>query len=328
MAKIIKKNSNFLLWVFLPSLLFVVSVFGIHLISTPGLGQGAPVCSVPADCNSMDTNPCRQFDCVNSLCQETGINLGNSLCGLCGQCGNGVCEPSLGEDSLCNGVGQDCTSPATGAICASTVPCGGATRDFCCPNNCSGDPQNANSFDIDCACCGDSLPGIGELCDPAGSTCTVPGGTTGGGTCNAQCQCASNCGDGNLDAGEQCDPPNGTTCDANCQTIAPICGNGVLDPGEDCEGTTCNFTNTDGTIIPGACVACQCLPECRSEGSGCGDDGTSGSGVCFSGTGGTTGGVSLIPVGVQAGVLAQWLAAFAIPGAAFVGLKVRRRFKK
>src|SRR4030095_15973779 len=173
-----------------------------------------------------------------------------------------------------------------------------------------------------------SPPGTGELCDPSGSTCTVPGGLTGGGTCNTQCQCITNCGDGNIDPGEQCDPPNGTTCDANCQTIPAVCGNGIVEGTEQCDGTTCHFTNTDGTIIPGVCQACVCIPECQTEGSGCGDDGTTGSGVCFSGTGGATGGSSLIPMGVHTGVLAQWLAAFAIPGVAFVGVKVRRRFKK
>jgi hypothetical protein len=33
---------------------------------------------------------------------------------------------------------------------------------------------------------------------------------------------ASTCGDGILDVGEECDPPNGSTCDINCQNFVPL----------------------------------------------------------------------------------------------------------
>jgi len=37
------------------------------------------------------------------------------------------------------------------------------------------------------------------------------------------------CGDGVVNPPEQCDPPNGVTCDQNCQLIIPpFCGNGIL----------------------------------------------------------------------------------------------------
>lgn len=54
------------------------------------------------------------------------------------------------------------------------------------------------------------------------------------------------CGDGVVEAGEQCDPPDGTTCDQQCQSIPIVCGNGIVQPGETCE-------------IPGAylCQNCQ-----------------------------------------------------------------------
>jgi cysteine-rich repeat protein len=61
------------------------------------------------------------------------------------------------------------------------------------------------------------------------------------------------CGNGVLEAGEGCDPPDGTTCNDACQPIAqPVCGNGVLEAGEGCDppdGTTCND-------------ACQPIPYC------------------------------------------------------------------
>jgi hypothetical protein len=53
---------------------------------------------------------------------------------------------------------------------------------------------------------------------------------------------APKCGDGHLDPGEQCDPPNGTTCLAGCSLP---CGNGLIEPGEQCDppdGITCSAT--------------------------------------------------------------------------------------
>lgn len=50
------------------------------------------------------------------------------------------------------------------------------------------------------------------------------------------------CGDGHLDPGEQCNPPNGTTCLDGCSLP---CGDGLIEPGEDCDppdGTTCSAT--------------------------------------------------------------------------------------
>jgi len=68
---------------------------------------------------------------------------------------------------------------------------------------------------------------------------------------NADVNCTSTavCGNNVVEAngGEQCDPPNGTTCDSKCQNIALKCGNGIVQPtnNEQCDppnGTTCNAT--------------------------------------------------------------------------------------
>jgi len=106
--------------------------------------------------------------------------------------------------------------------------------------------------------------------------------------CVADAGCRpSTCGDGILDRNrEWCDPPDGTTCDAQCQFIH-ACGNGVVDAaaGEDCEppGTAscddaCRFVHTcgDGVIEAGE--------ECDGQ-DGCGPDCTLPRAVCceFSG---------------------------------------------
>lgn len=61
---------------------------------------------------------------------------------------------------------------------------------------------------------------------------------------------APDCGNGQLDPGEQCDPPNGTSCLEGC---GRPCGNGLLDPGEQCDppdgmtcSASCQFVYFDG----------------------------------------------------------------------------------
>lgn len=67
------------------------------------------------------------------------------------------------------------------------------------------------------------------------------------------------CGDGVLDAGEECDDGNlmdGDGCSANC-TITPYCGDGVLDAGEECD---------DGNNVDGDDCSAVCTIEYGGEG--------------------------------------------------------------
>jgi cysteine-rich repeat protein len=122
-----------------------------------------------------------------------------------------------------------------------------------------------------------------------------------------------------VDPGEQCDDGNtvsGDGCSSTCQNEA-VCGNGILEPGEECDDG--NLSNND------ACSSlCQTL--CVVEGSGCNDSGPD---VCAN-NGGLTlggGGASLVPMVIHPTVLAQWIAAFAVPGTVFAGLRMRRKKK-
>jgi uncharacterized protein (TIGR03382 family) len=105
--------------------------------------------------------------------------------------------------------------------------------------------------------CGDGYLNLttGEQCDD---------GPTGSLDCTPSCT-ASVCGDGyvNVIAGEQCD--GGPACDAWCQVTS--CGNGVVDAGEDCDdgnhatgdgcSATCHveagYTCVDAAGLPAAC---------------------------------------------------------------------------
>ncbi len=88
--------------------------------------------------------------------------------------------------------------------------------------------------------CGNGTVGTGEQCDP-------PNGTT----CDSSCLQIPVCGNNTVEApagpylAEQCDPPNGTTCSATCQNLAVVCGDGIVQAGEQCDppnGTTCSAT--------------------------------------------------------------------------------------
>jgi hypothetical protein len=77
---------------------------------------------------------------------------------------------------------------------------------------------------------GDPAPACGNLRLDPGEECDPPDRST----CAADCQRVIQCGDGFVDQGETCDPPDGLTCDAFCHVI-PTCGNGRIDPGEQCD---------------------------------------------------------------------------------------------
>lgn len=127
----------------------------------------------------------------------------------------------------------------------------------------------------------DTVPG----CTPGAQTaCACPNGVEGIQVCASdgrslgECDCGGipdTCGDGNVDAGEECDDGN-TTNDDDCSNACttPICGDGIIQAGEDCDdqGATGEFD--------------ECPDNCQNGGTG----GAGGGGVGGGGTGGAGGG--------------------------------------
>ncbi|MBI4450767.1 hypothetical protein HY642_02215 [Candidatus Woesearchaeota archaeon] len=103
------------------------------------------------------------------------------------------------------------------------------------------------------AVCGNGRVETGEECDP-------PNGVT----CDANCRrIEQRCGDGIVQSPEQCDPPNGVTCDSNCMRIEIKCGDGVIQPPETCEppGGTCATASGVGTCS-NDCKVCSIAAPC------------------------------------------------------------------
>ena len=93
--------------------------------------------------------------------------------------------------------------------------------------------------------CGNGALDAGEECDD--------GARVGGDGCSATCRLEV-CGNGNLDPGEECDDANvtpGDGCDATC-IREPVCGDGVLAGAEECD---------DGNLESGDGCSTACLLE-------------------------------------------------------------------
>jgi hypothetical protein len=224
-----------------------------------------------ADCSA---NPCHTIcgnlcDCGNGTIDfleqcDTGIQgcQTGAVCGVAGTtrecacintCGNGTVD--AGEQ--CDGTDSGTTCDALGFADADAVPC---TR-------CAFDTSVC-----DVGRCGDGIraPRNDEVCDGADvgtETCVTRGFTRGTLACRNDCAgfdtsgcVVGRCGDGILDAGEQCDLGAGNSnapdaaCRTNCHT--PRCGDGITDPlrNEQCD----DGNQSNGDPCRNGCVRATC----------------------------------------------------------------------
>lgn len=102
--------------------------------------------------------------------------------------------------------------------------------------------------------CGNGALNAGEECDSSSKGCKL------GESCTSSCKCKNLCGNGELENGEQCDGSKHQCakdheCNSKCQCI-PKCGNGKKDTGEECDTPT--FQCRAGYD----CKQCKCILQC------------------------------------------------------------------
>jgi len=193
------------------------------------------VCSNPAKANGAacnDNNACTQSDtCQSGTC--TGAN--PITCSASDQCHDpGVCNPASGT----------CSNPAkpNGSVCNDNNLC--TQSDTCQSGTCTGASPVTCSASDQCHVAGTCDSATGTCSNPNapdGTSCTLNGST---GIC-ATGACTL-CGNGTINAGEECDDGNtvgGDGCSATCRR-------------EESEpNNTCNVANTitlSGTPLSGS----------------------------------------------------------------------------
>ena len=227
----------------------------------------------------------------NLTCLPDCGGFDTSGCSAPTTCGNGMIDGS----ELCDG------SNLGGATCA-TILGEGSSGYLGCNKNCS---EFDTSYCSAPTTCGNGKIDSGETCDgallPNGSSCeTVVGaGSTGNLSCAANCYAfdrssctaASTCGNGILEAGEECDGNNfnGKTCDTligagsrgslvcnNCKinsdncSAASTCGNNIIDGNDVCDGNALNGATCASIVGDGASGTITCRDNCAGyDISGC-----------------------------------------------------------
>ena len=176
--------------------------------------------------------------CDKGTAGNTGAYGGcKSTCALAPYCGDGIKQANEGcDDGKNDGSYGTCTS-----VCQLGAYCGDGKLDAAAGEQCDLGAQNqSNPYGKDlCATtcklapyCGDHAvnASFNEKCDDGALN-----SNSAAGVCKLDCSGYNSppttCGNGKLDAGEQCDPPGGT-CDARCRFK---CGNGIKDSGEACD---------------------------------------------------------------------------------------------
>lgn len=141
-----------------------------------------------------------------------------------------------------------------------------------------GNLEDGDGCDSDCiaefVCGDDEVTDPFEECEPpgTGTVCSLEDYATDPATCGCDSACLYKvCGNEVVQEGEECDPPNGLTCDDTCHRDVDPCTECLLQiaPGQYCDAETWfNGSENPADIFAVGCLedeACSNLWECERE---------------------------------------------------------------
>ncbi|MCC6850278.1 MAG: hypothetical protein IT294_17440 [Deltaproteobacteria bacterium] len=223
----------------------------------------AGVCDVAESCTgSAAACPADVFQPAATMCRSAvGVcDAAENCTGNAADCPADVVQPAA---TVCRAAAGDCDVAETCNGSSTTCPSDGFANagapctdgDFCTqPDSCDG----SGACDGPAVDCDDQNPCTNEVCDSqaGGFLCVY---TNNG-------SCSPNCGNGVLDSGETCDPPNlavdPLTNQIECRLDCTSCGDGVVQANdqETCDdGNTVSGCRTDKPQKP----LDDCLNSCR-----------------------------------------------------------------
>jgi len=235
---------------------------GAETCTASTCAAGTPPCTASQSCDE-NGDFCFVEACDHDGTCESGENCENCaddcIEGGAGGCGNGVCEPSLGEDCL------SCSADCRGRQ-------GGSPKGrFCCgdgagstPVNCSDSRCTSDGFACSATipvpyCCGDTTCSGAESSCSCGLDCGAPVGEAG--------RCAND-EDDDCDGLVDCLDPQ---CTGDPACAGPTCdGDGNCEPGENCTncGNDCS-SRSGGKPATRYCCGDGIVQSAEGNGSIC-----------------------------------------------------------
>jgi cysteine-rich repeat protein len=208
-------------------------------------------------CENDCTFTCKPGDPLrgDAKCDDKNSCDGVEKCQADHTCSKGTTAP----DGTACGTGKVCKAGAcVGAVCGDKI----VTPPEECDDGNAINGDGCDNCKFSCVStdatrdCTPSDPCKGKgTCDDTKHTCSAGTPLADGTACGTGKVCKSGtctlatCGNGVIDPGEECDPPDGTTCDATCHKIkVAACGDATRDTGEQCDdGNTANLDGCSGT---------------------------------------------------------------------------------
>ncbi|MFT6396482.1 MAG: cysteine-rich repeat protein [Bradymonadia bacterium] len=243
--------------------------------------QAEEICDSEEDEDEDGDTDCADTDCADDEACQGGENCGDGVLQASEDCDDGNTDDGDGCDAECS------LEPGFVNSCGDGVAVGVAGEQ-CDDGADNSDEPDACREDCTLPICGDAILDSDEICDPGVFDVES--------ICTAECQLIVGCGDGDVEAPEQCDDGNDNPddgchlceltgesecgdgfyapdfeecdegagcagddfCSDGCECITPFCGNFEVEGAEECDGAACAGGDR--------CESCECVATVCGDG--------------------------------------------------------------